>query len=441
MLVQVYGREAVSRKCVYEWFKRFREGKETIEDEPRSGRPSTSRTPEMIEKVRQMLAQDRRLSLGLIAEELDISKDTIVRDDLGKRKICSRLVPHKLTDEQKAKRMETSGDFISMCDQDPLLLKTIVTGHETWYYQFDPESKRQSMSWCSPTSPRPKKPSAKIQAIHAESFQEIRGLNQQALIDAVPVGNETEEVDCRAVQDTVRRELHGLRASRASHARPSKPVMSKQAHFFDLDVVRGQQALSMERGRVVLRHSDVPFRRAVRRLSLSEGAISLNERRLCRPDLDYQRLSKVHRRQWIYIALIMNEWMMMMIDDEGKYLVHDPFHCDIENNKLSLSERDQLIELSNDTGLKMKFQAEYIVNFWISSHVNREYSELYNGALQIIIQFALAYLCEKGFSQLTLIKTKYRNRLDVCDDLRFKLASIHPNIEHLCKNRQAHPSH
>ena len=65
-----------------------------------------------------------------IAEELGISKDmthTIVRDDLGKRKICSRFVLHKFTDEQKAKRMETSGDFISMCDQDPLLLENIVT--------------------------------------------------------------------------------------------------------------------------------------------------------------------------------------------------------------------------------------------------------------------------------------------------------------------------
>ena len=103
MLVQMYGREAVSRKCVYERFKRFRERKETTEDEPRSGRPSTSRSPEMIEKVRQMLAQDRRLTLRLVVEELGISKDTahtIVSDDLGKRKICSRFVPHKLTDEQ-----------------------------------------------------------------------------------------------------------------------------------------------------------------------------------------------------------------------------------------------------------------------------------------------------------------------------------------------------
>ena len=71
--------------------------------------------------------------------------------------ICSRFVSHKLTDEQKAKRMETCGDFISMCDQHPLLLENIVTWDEMWCYQFDPESKRQSMMWCSPISPWPKK--------------------------------------------------------------------------------------------------------------------------------------------------------------------------------------------------------------------------------------------------------------------------------------------
>jgi len=48
MLVQMYGTEVVSRRCVYDWFKRFRDGKETTVVEPRSGRPSTSRTPDMI---------------------------------------------------------------------------------------------------------------------------------------------------------------------------------------------------------------------------------------------------------------------------------------------------------------------------------------------------------------------------------------------------------
>jgi hypothetical protein len=89
-----------------------------------------------------------------------------------------------------------------------------------------------------------------------------------------------------------------------------------------------------------------------------------------------------------------------------------------------LNEREKLIELSNETGFKIKFQAEGMVIFWASSPVKREYSELY----------------EKGFSSLTQIKTKYRNRLDVRDNLRLKLISIHPNIE-LCKNQQAQKSH
>jgi hypothetical protein len=39
MLVQVYGTKAVSRRCVYDWFKRFHDGKKSPEDEPLSGRP------------------------------------------------------------------------------------------------------------------------------------------------------------------------------------------------------------------------------------------------------------------------------------------------------------------------------------------------------------------------------------------------------------------
>jgi len=74
-----------------------------------------------------------------------------------------------------------------------------------------------------------------------------------------------------------------------------------------------------------------------------------------------------------------------------------------------LYEREQLIELSIDAGLKIKFQAEAMVNFWTSSPVEREYSELYKDALKIIIQFVSTYLCEKRFSSLTEIKTNYRN--------------------------------
>jgi hypothetical protein len=32
-----------------------------------------------------------------------------------------------------------------------------LAGEEAWCYQFDPDSKRQSMEWRTPSSPRPKK--------------------------------------------------------------------------------------------------------------------------------------------------------------------------------------------------------------------------------------------------------------------------------------------
>ena len=60
-----------------------------------------------------------------------------------------------LTDEQKSKRMETSRDFISMCDLDPSS-REVRSG-----YQFDPESKRQSN--VSPTSRDQKRVICKIQ--------------------------------------------------------------------------------------------------------------------------------------------------------------------------------------------------------------------------------------------------------------------------------------
>ena len=41
MLKLVYGYAAVTTKTVYKWFERFRSGCESVEDEERSGRPST----------------------------------------------------------------------------------------------------------------------------------------------------------------------------------------------------------------------------------------------------------------------------------------------------------------------------------------------------------------------------------------------------------------
>jgi len=53
-LVQVDEDNAMKKTAVYMGVKRFSEGRESVTDEERSGRPATSRTEENIPKVRKI---------------------------------------------------------------------------------------------------------------------------------------------------------------------------------------------------------------------------------------------------------------------------------------------------------------------------------------------------------------------------------------------------
>jgi len=55
MLVQVYGDSAMKKTAVYMWVKCFSEGRESVTDKERSGRPVTSRTEESIAKFLQIV--------------------------------------------------------------------------------------------------------------------------------------------------------------------------------------------------------------------------------------------------------------------------------------------------------------------------------------------------------------------------------------------------
>ncbi|GFT52946.1 uncharacterized protein TNCV_1460461 [Trichonephila clavipes] len=51
MLIRVYEDQALSMKFVFEWFSRFRGGRESVSDKPRSERPATSVSDENVEKT------------------------------------------------------------------------------------------------------------------------------------------------------------------------------------------------------------------------------------------------------------------------------------------------------------------------------------------------------------------------------------------------------
>ena len=66
LLTEVYGEDVMSRPRVFEWHKRFKSGRKEVEDDPRSGRPSTTKTDKNIVRVKQMVRSDRRLTIRMM---------------------------------------------------------------------------------------------------------------------------------------------------------------------------------------------------------------------------------------------------------------------------------------------------------------------------------------------------------------------------------------
>jgi transposase len=156
----VFGDDAMGITQIKEWYNRFKDGRTSVESEPRSGRPSTCRNDQVIAKVNAVVMRDRRLTIREIAEEVGVSTfsaHSIVTEDLAMKRVSAKFVPKLLTAEQKQLRVEVSQDMLDSTNSDPDFLNTIITGDESWVYGYDPETKSQSSQWKHSSSPRPKK--------------------------------------------------------------------------------------------------------------------------------------------------------------------------------------------------------------------------------------------------------------------------------------------
>ena len=73
MLEQVYKEQSLSHSTVSLWHKRFKEECEDVEDDPRCGRPSTSKNEINVELVQKIVRGDCRLIVRLISDELGLN--------------------------------------------------------------------------------------------------------------------------------------------------------------------------------------------------------------------------------------------------------------------------------------------------------------------------------------------------------------------------------
>ena len=128
---------------VYKWQARFRSGQDSVEDDPRCGRPSIVMCS-FKEPLKDMINRDRRTTVRAIADEHDISVPTvygIFTDELIK--ISARWVPRLHKDSEKECRVRCSQEFVTHYEAEgDAFLDSNITTDETWLYYFDSETKR-----------------------------------------------------------------------------------------------------------------------------------------------------------------------------------------------------------------------------------------------------------------------------------------------------------
>jgi len=144
LLTVAYDEYAMKKSSVFEWHRQFMEGREDVQDDPRSGQPKTHRTVANVDRVRTLVLSDRRLGVRVIAEELNINRETVrqnVKEDMGMGKISTKMVPRILTHGQKQRRLHISFELLRNAE----MFDRAITCDETWCFQYDPETKRQSI--------------------------------------------------------------------------------------------------------------------------------------------------------------------------------------------------------------------------------------------------------------------------------------------------------
>ncbi|UYV69539.1 hypothetical protein LAZ67_6003926 [Cordylochernes scorpioides] len=159
LIKEAFGDAALSRSRTFEWFSRFLKGRERVNDDQHTGRPRSLRYEENKLKIKELIISNRRISIKDLSSETGLSVGLchqIVTKDLDMIRTSSKFFPRILTEEQKV-RMDVCKNMVEMTRTDPEWMQKIITGEETWVYQYDLETKRQSSQWIERGEPKPKK--------------------------------------------------------------------------------------------------------------------------------------------------------------------------------------------------------------------------------------------------------------------------------------------
>ena len=130
----VYGQGSTSEQTCQTWFKRFRSGEISLEDQPCSGRPSELEDHSLID----LLKEDNRQTTRDLADQLGTSHTTIENHlhALGYKSKLGAWVPHDLTEPNKWQRLSISSPLLSRYNRKSFLPR-LITGDEKWGFHVN----------------------------------------------------------------------------------------------------------------------------------------------------------------------------------------------------------------------------------------------------------------------------------------------------------------
>jgi hypothetical protein len=102
----------------------------------RSGPSSTSRSDENIDRVHSLMLSDRRMTVQMIADKLQIGKTSvysILMEDLEMRKIFAKIVPKLFTPEQKLRTKQCYIDWKAL--EESAKCKLVLHGQHLGMWQ------------------------------------------------------------------------------------------------------------------------------------------------------------------------------------------------------------------------------------------------------------------------------------------------------------------
>ena len=160
-LKHYFGDQSPSKGTIFRWFRHFVSGERTLEGDDCCGQMATTITPENVSRVEVLIKKDLQMTYAEIRNIMKISSGSlthIFHDCLGIRKRCARCVPRKLNEEQKRGRVDWCTHMLRKFDGGWFpCVWDIIRGDKIWVYQYNPETKQQSVVWVFPDENPPVK--------------------------------------------------------------------------------------------------------------------------------------------------------------------------------------------------------------------------------------------------------------------------------------------